>query len=61
MPKASGMPYFSPAALADSALLALSARSSNTETAHRWYGYIEGAIRSGERAANEVHHATSPV
>ena len=27
---------------------------AGTETASRWNGYIEGAIRSGERAAKEI-------
>lgn len=27
---------------------------SGTETATRWYGYMDGAVRSGERAASEV-------
>ena len=27
---------------------------AGTETAVRWNGYIEGAVRSGERAAEEV-------
>jgi monoamine oxidase len=27
---------------------------AGTETADVWYGYIEGAVRAGERAANEV-------
>ncbi|MFY9551131.1 MAG: FAD-dependent oxidoreductase, partial [Thermoanaerobaculia bacterium] len=30
---------------------------SGTETSPAWTGYIEGAIRSGERAAAEVHAA----
>lgn len=32
---------------------------AGTETADVWMGYIEGAIRSGERAAAEVLHATT--
>jgi monoamine oxidase len=27
---------------------------AGTETAERWSGYMEGAVRSGERAAREV-------
>ena len=27
---------------------------AGTETADRWAGYIDGAVRSGERAAGEV-------
>lgn len=27
---------------------------AGTETSDAWYGYIEGAVRAGERAANEV-------
>jgi monoamine oxidase len=27
---------------------------AGTETAPRWFGFIEGAVRSGERAAEEV-------
>lgn len=27
---------------------------AGTETATRWYGYMDGAVRSGERAACEV-------
>lgn len=27
---------------------------AGTETATQWYGYMEGAIESGERAASEV-------
>lgn len=30
---------------------------AGTETSDRWYGYIEGALRSGERAAAEVLEA----
>lgn len=30
---------------------------AGTETADRWYGYIEGAVRAGERAAAEVLRA----
>jgi monoamine oxidase len=30
---------------------------AGTETASRWMGYIEGAIRSGERVAQEVVRA----
>jgi Flavin containing amine oxidoreductase len=28
--------------------------SAGTETADRWWGYMDGAVRSGERAADEV-------
>jgi L-amino acid dehydrogenase len=28
---------------------------AGTETAERWYGYFEGAITAGERAASEIH------
>ena len=27
---------------------------AGTETASKWMGYVDGAIRSGERAAEEV-------
>lgn len=27
---------------------------AGTETSDVWYGYIEGAVRAGERAANEI-------
>ena len=27
---------------------------AGTETASKWMGYVDGAIRSGERAAQEV-------
>jgi monoamine oxidase len=30
---------------------------AGTETASRWFGFIEGAIRSGERTAEEVLQA----
>jgi monoamine oxidase len=28
---------------------------AGTETADYWQGYMDGAVRSGERAAAEVH------
>jgi len=28
---------------------------AGSETASRWMGYVDGAVRSGERAAEEVH------
>jgi monoamine oxidase len=31
---------------------------AGTETSDRWYGYIEGAVRAGERAANEILFAS---
>lgn len=32
---------------------------AGTETSDVWYGYIEGAVRAGERAADEVLHSPS--
>ncbi|MBL7846284.1 MAG: flavin monoamine oxidase family protein [Cyclobacteriaceae bacterium] len=32
---------------------------AGTETSDIWYGYIEGAVRAGERAAQEVMHSES--
>ena len=29
---------------------------AGTETSTYWHGYMDGAVRSGERAASEVHH-----
>jgi len=33
---------------------------AGTETSHVWRGYMEGAVRSGERAAEEVIEALAP-
>jgi len=33
---------------------------ASTELAHKWYGYIEGAIESGEAAAYEVLRQSDP-
>jgi monoamine oxidase len=33
---------------------------AGTETAEFWIGYMEGAVRSGERAASEVRAALVP-
>ncbi|MBX2963126.1 MAG: flavin monoamine oxidase family protein [Cyclobacteriaceae bacterium] len=32
---------------------------AGTETSAIWYGYIEGAVRAGERAASEIIHTSS--
>ncbi|MGV0605134.1 flavin monoamine oxidase family protein [Mycolicibacterium sp. XJ1904] len=32
---------------------------AGTETADAWTGFLDGAVRSGRRAADEVHHALS--
>jgi monoamine oxidase len=34
---------------------------AGTETATEWHGYMEGAVRSGERAAREMLHADAAV
>ena len=34
---------------------------AGTETASEWHGYMEGAIRSGDRAAGEMLHADAAV
>lgn len=33
---------------------------AGTETSEVWYGYIEGAVRAGERAAHEVLNSLNP-
>jgi monoamine oxidase len=30
---------------------------AGTETADEWTGFLDGAVRSGQRAADEVHRA----
>jgi monoamine oxidase len=33
---------------------------AGTETADQWTGFLDGAVRSGQRAADEVHRALAP-